>query len=112
MKVPTNSHLKHAKGRKKPLRPGQPAHGSKLDLKLTREFCEHVKEGLSFETVCGLCRVSRATFYQWMQRGRAEPGTAYAEFVAVVDDLPLCFSLRCVTLDTILGSIESTVNRW
>jgi hypothetical protein len=85
MMVPTNNHARHANGRKKRLRPGQPAFGAKLDAKLQQKFCKHVREGLSFETVCALCRVGRATFYQWMQRGRAEEGTRYAEFAAAVE---------------------------
>jgi hypothetical protein len=85
MRVPTNNHAKHAKGRRKRLRPGQPAFGAKLDSKLQKQFCNLVREGLSFETVCALCRVGRATFYQWMQRGRAEPGTRYADFMAAVE---------------------------
>jgi hypothetical protein len=86
MMVPTNNHARHAKGRKKRLRRGQPAFGAKLDSKLRKKFCKHVREGLSFETVCALCRVGRATFYQWMQRGRAEEGTPYAEFAAAVEE--------------------------
>jgi hypothetical protein len=85
MMVLTNNHARHANGRKKSLRPGQPAFGAKLDAKLKQKFCKHVREGLSFETVCALCRVGTATFYQWMQRGRAEEGTRYAEFVAAVE---------------------------
>jgi hypothetical protein len=85
MQVSTNNHAIHTKGKKKRLRPGQPAYSAKLDNRLKKKFCKHIREELSFETVCALCRVSRATFYQWMQRGRAEPGTPYAEFVAAVE---------------------------
>lgn len=85
MKISTNNHARHAQGRKKRLRRGQPAYGAKLDYNLQKKFCKHVREGLSFETVSALCHVSRATFYSWMQRGRAELGTRYAEFVRAVE---------------------------
>jgi hypothetical protein len=100
-KASTNNHTRHAKGRKKRLRPGQPAFGAKLSLKVQRKFVKHVREGLAFETVCALSSISRATFYSWMQRGRAEPGTRYAEFEAAVQraeaDAVRCLHIRIAT---------------
>jgi predicted DNA-binding transcriptional regulator AlpA len=75
-----NSHAKHSLGHKKRLRAGQADIRSKLDDMLERKFCKFVREGLSYERCCDLCGISRQTFYDWLNRGTAEPQTRYGRF--------------------------------
>jgi hypothetical protein len=76
----SNSHAKHSIGHKKRLRDGQADIRSKLDDLLERKFTGFVREGLSYERCCDLCGISRQTFYDWLNRGTAEPETRYGRF--------------------------------
>ena len=81
-----SSHTKHINGRAKRLRPGQPAKCAKLDNRLEKRICVHVRAGLPYEACAALVGISKQTFYSWKNRGDSEPDSRYGQFARAVEN--------------------------
>jgi hypothetical protein len=65
---------------------GQPNVRSKLTTALTRKLCATLAtDSISIETACRLNDICRDTFYDWYNRGTAEPDSMYGAFTREVD---------------------------
>ena len=53
---------------------------SKLTDELQSRVCELLRGGLSYRSTCALVRVSQHAFFEWLKRGKSEPGTKFGEF--------------------------------
>ncbi|MBI1294290.1 hypothetical protein GC175_04950 [bacterium] len=58
--------------------------GSKLTAERVSALCGLLADGVPVETACGAVNMNRRTFYQWLERGEAEPETVYGEFAQLV----------------------------
>jgi hypothetical protein len=46
--------------------------GTILNVKLTKEICEHLAKGNTILTSCGLVGISERAFYKWMEKAELE----------------------------------------
>jgi hypothetical protein len=80
----TASHARRIK--RKGLARGQPHPHSKLTAALTRKLCATLgADSIAIETACRLNDISKETYYNWYDRGKAEPESPYGAFTREVD---------------------------
>jgi hypothetical protein len=67
----------------------------KLCDALIKRFCENLRScpGLPIEAVCDSLGVGRATFYEWLEEAKQQPGTIYERFANEITEA-LGFSWR------------------
>lgn len=53
---------------------------TKLTPELRDSIVSAIEDGNVVETACEAYGVSEDSFYEWMRRGKEEPGTAFSEF--------------------------------
>jgi hypothetical protein len=60
----------------------------KLGPELIRKFCEGLRAypGIPVEAICDSLGVGRATFYEWLQEAKQQPGTIYETFATEVTE--------------------------
>ena len=70
--------------------------------KLTPEVQERIVQALRAgnyqETAAAYAGIGESTFYEWMERGRDEPGSVYSEFVEAVTKAKADAEVRDVAL--------------
>ncbi|EYB68918.1 hypothetical protein DEIPH_ctg013orf0021 [Deinococcus phoenicis] len=64
-------------------RPGRP---TELTPEVSFMICEMVRLGCTYEVAAVAAGVAGSTFRSWKQRGREEPGSIYAEFLADLEE--------------------------
>jgi hypothetical protein len=52
---------------------------SRIDAKLTRQFCDLFREGFGVTTVCAALEVSESKFHEWVRKGE-QGDQPYSEF--------------------------------
>jgi len=61
------------------------ARPTKLTPEVQERIITALRAGNYQETAARYAGISEATFYDWMARGREEPGSAFAEFLEAVE---------------------------
>lgn len=58
----------------------------KLTPDIQRKILKALELGAYIKTACDFAGISRETFYYWLERGRTEPNSKYANFLTQVNE--------------------------
>lgn len=67
---------------------GRPAYGSprvKLTPEIATAITDAIGKGMYVNRACALAGIGVSTFYEWKQRGTAEPGSIYADLTEAME---------------------------
>jgi transposase len=56
-----------------------------LTDELTQKICAAIQRGAHIETAVALCGIHKQTFYDWLKRGKKEPGSIFERFTDAVN---------------------------
>ncbi len=58
---------------------------TKLTPETQEKICAFIRQGNYTEVACNVCGVGTRTYYDWIERGKKEPDSIYADFIRAVE---------------------------